>query len=219
MSKPFEVFTNLFGRLKEHKVSIHNAVDVGCYKGEWSKRLKKIYPTVNLYLIDASDIYAKELNELGTFISAYVGQNEEERNFYHSDQSETGNSLYLENSNIKFNSKKIKTKKLMDIIPFQNYDYIKMDVQGAELEIIEGSLPLFTKTKWVQLECPVHPNNKGAPNFAQIINYMANSGFETFDIENIFYNGKLMCIDFLFNNITLPKVTSLELETLEYKIN
>jgi hypothetical protein len=39
MSKPFEVFTNLFGRLKEHKVSIHNAVDVGCYKGEWSKRL------------------------------------------------------------------------------------------------------------------------------------------------------------------------------------
>jgi FkbM family methyltransferase len=219
MSKPFEVFTNLFGRLKEHKVSIHNAVDVGCYKGEWSKRLKKIYPTVNLYLIDASDIYAKELNELGTFISAYVGQNEEERNFYHNDQSETGNSLYLENSNIKFNSKKIKTKKLMDIIPFQNYDYIKMDVQGAELEIIEGSLPLFTKTKWVQLECPVHPNNKGAPNFAQIINYMANSGFETFDIENIFYNGKLMCIDFLFNNITLPKVTSLELETLEYKIN
>jgi FkbM family methyltransferase len=219
MSKPFEVFTNLFGRLKEHKVSIHNAVDVGCYKGEWSKRLKKIYPTVNLYLIDASDIYAKELNELGTFISAYVGQNEEERNFYHSDQSETGNSLYLENSNIKFNFKKIKTKKLMDIIPFQNYDYIKMDVQGAELEIIEGSLPLFTKTKWVQLECPVHPNNKGAPNFAQIINYMANSGFETFDIENIFYNGKLMCIDFLFNNITLPKVTSLELETLEYKIN
>jgi FkbM family methyltransferase len=219
MSKPFEVFTNLFGRLKEHKVSIHNAVDVGCYKGEWSKRLKKIYPTVNLYLIDASDIYAKELNELGTFISAYVGQNEEERNFYHSDQSETGNSLYLENSNIKFNFKKIKTKKLIDIIPFQNYDYIKMDVQGAELEIIEGSLPLFTKTKWVQLECPVHPNNKGAPNFAQIINYMANSGFETFDIENIFYNGKLMCIDFLFNNITLPKVTSLELETLEYKIN
>lgn len=218
-TKPIEIHTNLFGRLKEHKVSIHNAVDVGCYKGEWSKRLKKSYPTVNLYLIDASDTHAKELNKLGTFISAYVGQNEEERNFYHSDQSETGDSLYLENSNIKFNSKKIKTKKLMDIIPFQNYDYIKMDVQGAELEIIEGSLPLFTKTKWVQLECPIHPNNKGAPNFAQIINYMTNSGFETFDIENIFYNGKLMCIDFLFNNITLPQVTALESKTIEYKIN
>jgi hypothetical protein len=66
-------------------------------------------------------------------------------------------------------------KQLMDIIPFQNYDYIKMDVQGAELEIMEGSLPLFTKTKWVQLECPVHHNNEGAPNFAQLINYMANS--------------------------------------------
>ena len=221
MQKPIEVNTNLYRRLKENGIRFNNIIDVGCYKGSWTSKLKLSYPDANYYLIDPNDKYKEKLEILGTFYQEVVGQQKEERefNFSENELEETGNSLYDENSNIEFNKKTIMVKPLKDIVPDQTYDLIKMDVQGAELEIIEGSLPLFTKTKWVQLECPVHPNNKGAPNFAQIINYMANSGFETFDIENIFYNGKLMCIDFLFNNITLPKVTSLELQTLEYKIN
>jgi hypothetical protein len=87
---------------------------------------------------------------------------------------------------------------------------IKLDLQGAELEVIEGSLDLFEKTKWVQLECPVYNNNKGAPLFEHYINYMANCNFKVFDIDNVFLNGKLMSIDFIFNNQTLPQVTSLE---------
>ena len=221
MSKPIEVNTNLYRRLKENGIRFNNIIDVGCYKGSWTSKLKLIYPDANYYLIDPNDKYKEKLKLLGTFYQEVVGQQKEERefNFSKNELEETGNSLYDENSNIEFNKKTIMVKPLKDIVPNQTYDLIKMDVQGAELEIIEGSLPLFTKTKWVQLECPIHPNNKGAPNFAQIINYMTNSGFETFDIENIFYNGKLMCIDFLFNNITLPQVTALESKIIEYKIN
>jgi hypothetical protein len=40
---------------------------------------------------------------------------------------------------------------------------LKWMLQGAELEIMEGSLDLFKQTKFVQLECPVHHNNVGAP--------------------------------------------------------
>jgi hypothetical protein len=39
---------------------------------------------------------------------------------------------------------------------------------------------------------------------------MANCNFKVFDIENVFVNGKLMGIDFIFNNQSLPKVCSLE---------
>jgi hypothetical protein len=74
------------------------------------------------------------------------------------------------------------------------------------------------KTKFVQLECPVHPNNKGAPLFEHYINYMANCNFKVFDINSIFYNGKLMAVDFIFVNKNLPKVTSLEHETLIYNL-
>ena len=218
MTKPIEVNTNLYRRLKENGIRFNNIIDVGCYKGSWTSKLKLIYPDANYYLIDPNDKYKEKLEILGTFYQEVVGQQKEKRefNFSENELEETGNSLYDENSNIEFNKKTIMVKPLKDIVPNQTYDLIKMDVQGAELEIIEGSLELFQKTKFVQLECPVHHNNKGAPEFEHYINYMANSNFKVFDIDTIFFNNKLMVLDFLFVNTLLPKASFLENQTLIY---
>jgi len=218
MQKPIEVNTNLYRRLKENGIKLNNIIDVGCYKGSWTSKVKLIYPDANYYLIDPNNIYEEKLKTLGTFYQEVVGQQEDKRefNFSENELEETGNSLYEENSNIQFNKKTVMVKPLRDIVPDQIYDLIKMDVQGAELEIMEGSLELFQKTKFVQLECPVHHNNKGAPKFEHYINYMANSNFKVFDIDTIFFNTKLMVLDFLFVNTLLPKVSSLESETITY---
>ena len=218
MQKPIEVNTNLYRRLKENGIKLNNIIDVGCYKGSWTSKVKLIYPDANYYLIDPNNIYEEKLKTLGTFYQEVVGQQEDKRefNFSENELEETGNSLYEENSNIQFNKKTVMVKPLKDIVPDQIYDLIKMDVQGAELEIMEGSLELFQKTKFVQLECPVHHNNKGAPKFEHYINYMANSNFKVFDIDTIFFNTKLMVLDFLFVNTLLPKVSSLESETITY---
>jgi len=218
MNKPIEVNTNLYGRLKENGIQFNNIIDVGCYKGSWTSKVKLIYPDANYYLIDPNNIYEEKIKTLGIFYQEVVGQQKEERefNFSENELEETGNSLYEENSNIQFNKKTVMVKPLKDIVPDQIYDLIKMDVQGAELEIMEGSLELFQKTKFVQLECPIHHNNKGAPKFEHYINYMANSNFKVFDIDTIFFNTKLMVLDFLFVNTLLPKVSSLESETITY---
>jgi len=47
---------------------------------------------------------------------------------------------------------------------------------------------------------------------------MANCNFKVFDINSIFYNGKLMAVDFIFVNKNLPKVTNLEQEEITYNI-
>ena len=218
MDKPIEVNTNLYRRLKENGIRLNNIIDVGCYKGSWTSKVKLIYPDANYYLIDPNNIYEEKIKTLGIFYQEIVGQEKEERefNFSENELEETGNSLYEENSNIQFNKKTVMVKPLKDIVPDQIYDLIKMDVQGAELEIMEGSLELFQKTKFVQLECPIHHNNKGAPKFEHYINYMANSNFKVFDIDTIFFNTKLMVLDFLFVNTLLPKVSSLESETITY---
>jgi len=219
MQGPIEAHTNLYRRLKNHGVKINNAIDVGCYKGSWTTKLKLIYPDANCYLIDPNHKFKEKLEILGTFYQEIVGEKLEERefNFSQNDLADTGNSLYDENSNAKFKKEKVTVKPLKDIVPNQTYEVIKMDVQGAELEIIEGSLDLFKQTKFVQLECPVHHNNVGAPLFEHYINYMANCNFKVFDVDSFFINGKLMAIDFLFVNKTLPKVTTLELDQLYYK--
>jgi FkbM family methyltransferase len=218
MQKPIEINTNLYRRLKEYGVQLHNIIDVGCHQGAWTSKLKLIYPEAHYYLIDPNNHYEEKLSVLGTFYQEVVGQTEEKRsfNFSNLEQDSTGNSLYDENSSTPFTKRTITTKPLQDIVPDQTYELIKMDVQGAELEIIEGSLELFQKTKFVQLECPVHNNNKGAPLFEHYINYMANSNFKVFDIDTIFFNTKLMAVDFLFVNNKLPVVTNLELNQLHY---
>jgi FkbM family methyltransferase len=211
-SKPTELRFKFYNNLKALDVSLNNIIDGGCHEGGWTERVKEIYPDANYHLIDAQDIFKDKLEKLGKFYCAALGQNNEERKFYFAKNKEkaTGSSLYEENSNVLFDEKLINTQKLKDVVPDQTYDVIKLDIQGAELEVIEGSLDLFSKTKWVQLECPVYNNNKGAPLFEHYINYMANCNFKVFDIENVFVNVKLMGIDFIFINQSLPKVCSLE---------
>ena len=218
MFKPTELNFKFYDKLKSFNVELNNIVDGGCHEGLWTKKIKKIYPNANYYLIDAQDIFKDKLNELGTFYHTALSQYNENRDFYFATDKNkaTGSSLYEENSNMTFDKKNIKTQKLSDVLPNKVYDVIKLDLQGAELEVIEGSLDLFEKTKWVQLECPVYNNNKGAPSFEHYINYMANCNFKVFDIDNLFVNGKLMGIDFIFNNQSLPQVTSLEGE-IHYK--
>lgn len=216
---PTNVYFGFFKKLKDYNVKLNNIVDVGCYKGDWTKAFKNIFPDANYYLIDANDQYQAECKQLGTFIQAAVGFKEEERPYYfYKLGSDTGNSLYKETSNaVPEVEKKVQVKPLSKILPEQPYDYIKMDVQGAELEIIDGSFSLFEKTKFVQLECPVHYNNVDAPRFEHYINYMANCGFRVFDIDSIFMNRKLMGIDFVFVNTKLPMATELENEKILYE--
>jgi len=221
MQKPVEIYTNIFKRFKELGYEIKKAIDVGAHQGSWAKRFKTVYPDAELYLIDGNEKHKEKLSEYGQFIHGYVGQSKEKRTFYTSakEMDESGNSLYQENSNTPFRKKEVYTTPLKDLVPNQKYDYIKMDIQGAELEVIEGSLSLFYQTKFVQLEVPVFQNNKGAPNFEQVVNYMANSAFKVFEIENIYYNNRLMGIDIVFNNQTLNEVLPTEGKKLIYGHN
>ena len=65
------------------------------------------------------------------------------------------------------------------------FDVIKLDVQGAELDVLKGAVETLADVKHVILELQVVEYNKGAPLKDEVIAYMDEQGF---DCQGIFSN-------------------------------
>lgn len=59
----------------------------------------------------------------------------------------------------------------------RQFDLIKIDTQGSELDIIEGGLETIAQAKGVILELSYEQYNEGAPLAKEVINRMAELGF------------------------------------------
>jgi len=55
--------------------------------------------------------------------------------------------------------------------------FLKLDVQGYELEVLRGGNNLLSKTEVVVLECSLIEYNTGAPLIADVISFMKDRGF------------------------------------------
>ena len=101
-----------------------------------------------------------------------------------------GNSYYLEDTHHYLNapSEQRITNTLDNIYDnsFQ-FDLVKLDTQGSELDIIKGGKELFKKVKGVIIEENIYRYNFNAPLHDEIKEYMESIGFElvaTLDEKN-----------------------------------
>jgi hypothetical protein len=78
-------------------------------------------------------------------------------------------------------------------------DLIKVDVQGAELDVLRGGTDVLGKAKVVLLECPVVDYNQGAPTMHEYLRFMDERGFTVLDfLDRIWQGGRMIHVDVLF---------------------
>jgi FkbM family methyltransferase len=199
----------LVEKLKYHGFTFDRVLDIGAHKGEWTKKFKEYYPDVESIMIEANQNHAEYLAPLGKFYTALLGKNNENADYYTCTdvQNNHGNGIYKENSNVPFQIEKRKMITLDSLLPNEKFDLIKMDVQGAELDIMQGSPIIIHNTKYLWLELQVHHYNIGAPISGKVISYLDQIGFEIFEIAEARHApskegpiGPLLNIDLLFIN-------------------
>jgi len=82
----------------------------------------------------------------------------------------------------------------LDVLFDDEVDYIKIDTQGSELKILMGAEKiLINQHPIVSCETWCSKIYDNAPNFNEVINYMASLGYEVFDLETAAswkYNGQ-----------------------------
>ena len=193
-----------FNHYKNLNVKFKNVLDIGAYEGHWAKLFTSIYPDANVLMIEANKEKEKTLKEIGNYRIALLGEKDNETVDYYKclDGVPTGNGIYQENTEFKFTPEKRRTITLPTLLGSEKgFDLIKMDVQGSELNIIKGALPIIKKTKYLLLELQTFQYNKGAPQIEEVVSYLHGLNFGFVDLFDLMYsNNHLIQVDGLFIN-------------------
>lgn len=76
----------------------------------------------------------------------------------------------------------IQTHRLDDIPQVTSCDYLKLDVQGAELDVLKGAERLLKQTALIQCEVEFSPMYKDQPLFADVDAHLRSRGFSLYTI-------------------------------------
>ena len=173
----------------------HRILDIGANVGQFHQLAKQFYPNSYIFSIEASagcEQYLKQITD--QYAITLLAKDTANYNFFtmKSNPINTGNSIYkeltehysAENTDVVT----IKGTKLDDMYPSsEEFDLIKIDTQGSELDIISGGIELCRKAKGILLEVSLTQYNQNAPLYQEVLDFMENLGFKNAAIldENI----------------------------------
>jgi FkbM family methyltransferase len=160
--------------------------DIGSCVGAWYKAAKKIWPDAQIILFDGWKSVEFLYKELGVeYHIGLLGEKSKEVEFYYNDRKPGGNSYYKPNEKYvgsKYEQKeKLDVETLDDVIIKKGFNlpsFIKLDVQGAELDILSGGKNTIANVEYILLEAQNVDFNIKAPKEDEVIEYLNNIGFE-----------------------------------------
>jgi len=179
-------------KLKESGFEPKIIFDVGACVLHWTNEAIRIWPGAEYIVFEAMNSCEFLYQERGLqyHIGLLSNESGKELDFYQNDYHPGGNSYYRENEEVNpeapqyfndSNCKKLRTITLDAVANLKQFpppDLIKMDVQGAELDVLKGAQETIKTAKHIILELQIVEYNKGAPLKDTVIAYMDSIGYD-----------------------------------------
>jgi hypothetical protein len=181
-------------------------LDIGANTGQFHTLFLSYYPSSWVFSIEASkecEPYLKKITN--NYYIGLLAKDNKDYNFHYipNDPLCTGMSIYKEVTPYWQQSTTIKKKgiKLDDLFK-ENFifDLIKIDVQGAEIDVMKGGSELCKKAKGILLEVSLTQYNTNAPLYNNVIEYMESINYNLVEVLSEVKNEKTHQQDILFIN-------------------
>jgi FkbM family methyltransferase len=176
----------------------YRILDIGANIGQFHQLAKQTFPGSYVFSIEASnecEEYLKQITD--QYYIGLLAKDNTEYNFYSRKDTDigTGNSIYRELTSF-YSDEQVKIIKkqgikLDDLFEADSeFDLIKIDTQGSELDIIAGGINLCKKAKGILLEVSLTQYNENSPLYDEVIKFMDDFGFKKVEIldENFIVN-------------------------------
>ncbi len=165
-------------------------IDVGVAAG--TPELYRAFPQAALVLVEPLEEFAESCaaalaSRRGVSVLAAAGPADGTATLnVHVDHLD-GSSLFPETMGPGFDGRQrpISTVRIDTVVResgFQGPFVLKVDVQGAELEVLDGAPRTLLDCQLVLLEVSLYEFMRGAPQLGDVVGYMADRAFSVFDI-------------------------------------
>lgn len=192
--------------LQSQGLEITTVYDIGAWNGSWSKQFKEsACPGADFILFEANPAYRKDLAATGFLHMcgmALSNPGRESVEFYNG--TNTGDSYYKETTAFYDNQGTVSLPcTTLDAVKAE-YDlptpqFMKLDTQGSELDILAGSVGFLRDVDVVYTKCPIVRYNSGAPTIDEYLSFFAEHRFIPIDVFKVHrFEETLLQIDIMF---------------------
>jgi len=180
------------------------AVDIGAYEGHWTEDFLEIFPGTKVLMLEAQAAKAEKLKALCNgfnntqyhiaLLSAEAGK------AFSFLESETASHV---TDDTTIATKTITSETLDGILESKQLplpDFLKLDVQGFELEVLKGADTSLAHTTFCLLEVSLLDLDN-TPLILEVMHYMDSKGFQAYDICQFMrrpFDNALYQLDLLF---------------------
>lgn len=186
-------------------------VDIGAHIGDFTRQLDGMSPNCEFMLVEANlhcEEYLKKLNQPYKILALSNQTGTTHLYVEKANSIGTGASLYKENTEWygegKYELVEVPTDTLdnQNFFPEEVIDLVKLDVQGAELDILMGGNKTISRSKYVLAEVSLLEYNHKAPLMDKVVAKMKQYGFYIEDILEYhkLSNNQIFQFDILFKN-------------------
>jgi FkbM family methyltransferase len=198
---------NYLRQVQQDGLSIETVYDIGANNGYWSNAIRQlVLPNSYFYLFEGNAKHESALQSIGLpyYIGILSNPGRDYVDFY--DSATTGDSYYKENTvhydnktATRFPACTLESVVQQGELPIPNF--IKIDTQGSELDVLRGAESFLNQVDLIYLECPIIEYNLGAPTIQDYLDYMREQKFVPTDILEVHRNENvLLQVDIMFIN-------------------